>query len=178
MMTKNSIRTKFTIASEEGLDLYQFLGVKRTKEKYADLVPDADVELFIQAQFARERLLSDLNTFSNQLLIAYVNEEPAAYAFLKGNGQVPAILEGKRTICIDQFEVLDEFDTDEVGAVLLEKCTGICKSYEAIWSVVTTGSPGIELLYGNHGFSLNARQEYQIHQFPVPAALWIRENKS
>lgn len=178
MMTKNSIRTKFTIASEEGLDLYQFLAVKRTKEKYADLVPDADVELFIQEQFARERLLSDLNTFSNQLLIAYVNEKPAAYAFLKGNGQVPAALAGKRTICIDQFEVLNEYHTDELGAVLLEKCISICKSYEAIWSIVTTGSMEIEVLYGHHGFCLDSRQEYQIHQFSVPAGLWIRENKS
>lgn len=174
----NSIKTKFTIASEEGLDLYQFLAVKRTKEKYADLVPDADVEHFIQVQFARERLLSDLNTFSNQLLIAYVNEEPAAYAFLKGNGKVPASLEGKRTICIDQFEVLNEFDTHEVGTVLLEKCIGICKSYEAIWSILTVYGPEIEALYGKRGFCLNARQEYQIHQFSVPAGLWIRENKS
>lgn len=149
-MEEKVIKTKFTVASEEGIDVYHHLVGQVILQKYGG-VADGDNDSYVTS-LNREHTVIELNTFSNQLIVVYVDEIPAGYAFLKGSGLVPEVLENKRNICIAAFEILEEYLAGKAKIVLIEKCLNICKSYEGIWLIKQEHEPGMRELFEAYGF--------------------------
>lgn len=176
-MEEKVIKTKFTVASEEGVGVYRELAGKSIWQKYGAVVKAATIELHLDAQLNWERIVSELNTFSNQLVVVYVDDQPAGYAFLKGSGHTPEVLKNKRNICIAEFEVLDEYLAGKAKTVLLEKCLNICKSYEAIWFCEQDNQQEMIQLFTAYGFYREGSGTIMSTSFGLPLAIYVKINE-
>lgn len=176
-MEEKVIKTKFTVASEEGVGVYRDLAGKSIWQKYGTVVNAVNIELHLDAQLNWERIVSELNTFSNQLIVVYVDDLPAGYAFLKGSGHTPEILKNKRNICIAEFDVLDEYRAGKAKTVLLEKCLNICKSYEAIWFCEADNQQEMIQLFTAYGFCREGRETIMSTSFGLQLAIYVKVNE-
>lgn len=173
---ENTIKTKFTIASEEGVALLQMLGEKRGQEKYAGVLAVSQLEDYLFDKFNTPTIISNLNTFSNQLIVVYVDDQPAGYAYLSGYGNVPEELKDKRVVHLEDFELLDAYKYSGAKEILLEKCLTVCKSYEAL--KITEKAEALEMIsfYEQYGFQQKATEEISIAGVVFPSVILIKEN--
>lgn len=176
-MEEKVIKTKFTVASEEGVGVYRELAGKSVWQKYGTVANAAAIELHLDAQLNWERIVSELNTFSNQLIVVYVDDQPAGYAFLKGSGDTPEVLKNKRNICIAEFEILDQYLAGMARTVLLEKCLNICKSYEAIWFCEQDNQQEMIQLFKAYGFDMEGTEAILENSFGQPLTIYIKVNE-
>lgn len=170
---ENKIKTKFTIASEEGIALLQMLGEKRGQEKYAGVFDTSQLENYLYDKFNTATIVSNLNTFSNQLIVVYVEDQPAGYAYFSGNGAVPEELKDKRVVHLVDFELLDQYKESGAREFLMEKCLNVCKSYEAL---KVSAAPEMVAFYEQYGFQQGAREEISITGVTFPSVTLIRIN--
>ncbi|MBB2151610.1 GNAT family N-acetyltransferase [Pedobacter gandavensis] len=170
----SKIKTKFTIASEEGIALLQMLGEKRGQEKYASILDTTQLENYLYDKFNTATIINNLNTFSNQLIVVYVADQPAGYAYLSGNGNVPDDLQDKRMIHLEDFEVLQEYQGSGAKEVLMEKCLSVGKSYEAI--KIRENAEEMEMIafYEQYGFQQRPSPEISIAGKTFPSVILIR----
>ena len=176
-MEEKVIKTKFIVASEEGIDLYRHLAIKCARQKYAGVAAAADLDSYVSTAFGRELVVTELNTFSNQLIVVYVGDEPAGYAFLKGSILAPEPLRDKRNICIAAFEITDEYLAGNSKIVLLEKCLNVCKSYDAIWMGISGDQLQMEKIFADYAFDKLGEEFVTINRFEAAAAIFVRLNE-
>ncbi|WP_316750750.1 GNAT family N-acetyltransferase [Pedobacter gandavensis] len=173
---ENKLKTKFTIASEEGIDLLQTLGTQRGKEKYAGILDSSQLENYLYEKFNTNTIVSNLNTFSNQLIVVYVDEQPAGYAYFSGNGNVPEALTDKRVVHFVDFELLNQYKGTGAQEFLMEKCLNVCKSYEALKITENTAAPEMIRFYEQYGFQQEETAEISIAGVTFPSVTLIRIN--
>lgn len=173
---ENKIITKFTIASEEGIALLQTLGEKRGQEKYTGLLDTAQLEHYLFEKFNTPTIINNLNTFSNQLIVVYVGDQPAGYAYLSGNGNAPEAFKDKRLLYLEDFEILDAYKESAAGKILMEKCLNVSKSYEALKTTENTNAPEMISFYEEYGFQEKGQEEIGIAGVTFPSVILIREN--
>lgn len=173
---ENKIKTKFTIASEEGIALLQMLGEKRGQERYAAIFDTTQLENYLFDKFNTATIVSNLNTFSNQLIVVYVEDQPAGYAYLSGNGKVPEDLKDKRMIHLEDFEVLQEYKESGAKEILMEKCLSVGKSYEALKIIENSDEKEMIAFYEQYGFQQRPSEEISIAGRTFPSVILIREN--
>ncbi|MBC8987487.1 GNAT family N-acetyltransferase [Pedobacter sp. N36a] len=173
---ENKIKTKFTIASEEGIALLQELGEKRAQEKYTGLLSPSQIENYLFDKFNTDTIISNLNTFSNQLIVVYVEDQPAGYAYFSGNGDVPEALKDKRVVHLEDLEVLDAYKESGAKEFLMEKFLNVCKSYEVL--KIRERSDALEMIafYAKYGFQQKGMEEISIADVTFPSVILIREN--
>lgn len=176
MNMENKIKTKFTIASEEGIAILQELGEKRAQEKYTGLLSPSQIENYLFDKFNTDTIISNLNTFSNQLIVVYVEDRPAGYAYFSGNGEVPEALKDKRVLHLEDLEVLDAYRESGAKEFLMEKFLNVCKSYEALKSRERTDLQDDIAFYEQYGFQQKGREEISIAGVIFPSVILIREN--
>ncbi|WP_316840405.1 GNAT family N-acetyltransferase [Pedobacter gandavensis] len=173
---ENKIKTKFSVASEEGIAVLQMLGEKRGQEKYTGLLNTSQLEEYLFEKFNTPTIISNLNTFSNQLIIVYVEDQPAGYAYLSGNGTVPEAFKDKRLIHLEDFEVLDAYKSTGAREILLEKCLNVCKSYEAL-KIIENAEAGDNIaFYEQYGFQQSGSAVINIAGFNLPSLILIKTN--
>lgn len=173
---RNSIKTKFTVASEEGIAVLQYLGEIKAQEKYSDLLTKEQLEEYLFDNYNRELIISELNTFSNQLVVVYVEDKPAGYAYLTGKGAVPEALTNKRVFHLQQFEILNAYKETGAKEVLMEKCMMICKSYDAVKMTEKSDETGMISFYEKYGFLNKGEQSISISGVAASVAILIKEN--
>ncbi|WP_316821557.1 GNAT family N-acetyltransferase [Pedobacter gandavensis] len=173
---ENKIKTKFTVASEEGIAVLQMLGEKRGQEKYGRILSVAQLEDYLFDKFNTATIVNHLNTFSNQLIVVYVEDQPAGYAYLSGNGRVPQEFQDKRVIHLQDFEVLNAYQGTSAKEILLEKCLNVCKSYEVLRLTVNTEAKEMISFYERYGFQQKASEEISMAGIKLQLAVLIKVN--
>lgn len=165
-----TIITKFTVATDQGMDALSMLTKETAVQKFSSLLEKRVFDNYLTEHFNRRTLMDEVNSMSNQWLIVYVDNNPAGYARITSRGKKPRILEGKRSIRIADFGILDKYQEPEVINALLEKCLAVCRPYENIWINEYAGDPMIET-FENNGF--RKLQEAELHDELPLASLYL-----
>lgn len=127
------IITKFTIATEQGLNILLKLTREIAREKFSNLLEMQVLDKYIADNFSEKSLIVELNSMSNQWLVVYADDEPAGYVRITSKGKRPIRLEQKRSIRIADFGILNKYTDPMIRQSLFDKCMTVCKSYEALW---------------------------------------------
>ena len=149
-----NIVTKFTIATDQGVETLLTLTRQLAFEKYSGIVDAQVLDRYIAENYHRKALIDELNSMSNQWLVVYVDNAPAGYARITTRGKKPHFLDGKRSVRIADFGILDAFPATAIGDSLLEKCLAVCRSHQdvQIWVNEHLESPWIKV-FENSGFT-------------------------
>ena len=172
----NRIKTKFTVASEEGIAVLQYLGETRGYEKYGALLNEEQLADYLFEQYNRDTIISNLNTFSNQLIVVYAEEKPVGFAYLTGKGTVPEPFSDRRVFHLGAFEILNAFKESGVREALMDKCMVICKSYDALQLMEKADETDMIAFYEQYGFRQSTSQLSVIAGVSFPSLVLIREN--
>jgi hypothetical protein len=128
-----NIITKFTVATEQGIEALSMLTKTLALEKFASLVEPAELDHYIDDNFNSKTLVNEINSMSNQWLVVYANDRPMGYARITSKGQKPDSLEGKRAIRIADFGVCQHAAQEQMETSLMNKCLAVCNTYDVIW---------------------------------------------
>jgi ribosomal protein S18 acetylase RimI-like enzyme len=165
------ITIKFTIATEEGLAALLALTHAIAIEKFSKLLKPLFIEKYIHKNFTGSNLVEELNSMSNQWLIAYVDNIPAGFVQITSKGVRPSTLDCKRAIRIANFGVLKKYSDLGVEEVLLEKSLAVCRSYEAVWINEYIQNPFIGL-FESKGF-VRQTEINELDELPLTAVYLI-----
>lgn len=170
------IITKFTVASDQGINVLLFLTQKLAAEKYAELLEPDVLAAYIANNFNKKALIAEINNMSNQWLVVYADDTPAGYVKITTKGQRPLLPhEYRRLIRIADFAVLQEYSTSpEIKQSLFDKCLSVCKSYEAIWINEYLSNSFIDF-FESQGFSKHAHTS-QSDEISLPSVCLIYLN--
>lgn len=153
MATK--IATKFTIGTEEGINVLFFLTVATAREQFAGKIPAQELEDYISRNFNKDTLMVELNSMSNQYLIVYADEEAAGYAKITSKGLRPEFLDHKTLVRIADFSVLAKYDDPLISKSLFDKCLSISTMQQVIWISEYENNPYLAF-FESYGFKRNA----------------------
>lgn len=168
-----NIITKFTVATEEGLEILLRLTRELATEKFTPLLGRQELERYIAENFNAKTLVVDINSMSNQWLVVYADQQPAGYARITANGIKPKPLLGKRAMRIADFGVLQKYQEQNIRHSLLEKCLAVCSSYEGIWINEYPGNPVVGL-FENKGF-IRQPDACQLDELPLASVCLIKQ---
>ncbi|WP_214229250.1 hypothetical protein [Pedobacter sp. B4-66] len=163
--------SKFTVASEQGLENLLSLKQAKLKAMYHNIVPTDKLTPFIEQQVNYLDAISELNVFCNQLIIVYAKNEPAGFAMVKQTSLYPEALNGKRILHYSYFHILPEFDNAESRESLWQKCLSISRAEYAVWMEVLQTDPLITFLE-SCGFVIH--QKSTLKPFDQPSYILIR----
>lgn len=166
-----NIITKFTVATEQGIEALSMLTRELTKEKYASLLDQKIIDNYVAGNFSKKALMEEVNSMSNQWLVVYADDIPAGYARITSKGKRPLPLERKRAIRIADFGILTKYKEPAIKDSLLEKCLTVCKPYENIWINEYAGSPLIAL-FETRGF-VRQQEACQLDELPLASVFLI-----
>lgn len=169
-----NIITKFTIATDEGIDIMLVLTKELAEEKFSFNLDQKMLEAYINKHFNTKQLVAEMNDLSNQWLVVYVDNHPAGYAKVTSNGKKPHSLENKRAVRIADFAVLKKYSAIEIKKTLLEKCLSISKHLEGVWINEYLSNPVIEFFESN-GF-VRQPETYQLEELELPSVCLVRLN--
>ncbi|WCT10327.1 N-acetyltransferase [Mucilaginibacter jinjuensis] len=147
----SKIVTKFTIATDQGIDALLYLTQVIAREKFSSILTPQEVENYILKNFSGKVLMVEVNSMSNQWLVVYTDDKPAGFARITSKGERPKTLAQKRAIRIADFGILKEYDTLAVRQSLFNKCWSVCKPYEAVWITEYSENPFISF-FESEGF--------------------------
>jgi len=162
-----NIVTKFTVATEQGMDALLMLTKELAIEKFSSLLEQKVMDHYVAENFNEYALTLEVNSMSNQWLVVYADDLPAGYAKLTSKGERPLALNGKRAIRIADFGVLKKYTDPAIRNSLLEKCLAVCKPYESIWMREYVKNPLIEFFESN-GFT-RQKEACQLDEMPLPS---------
>ncbi|HEX2846942.1 MAG TPA: hypothetical protein VHN59_10370 [Chitinophagaceae bacterium] len=135
------IVSKFTVASEQGINDLFFLKEAKYKEMYKEVI-DADIlDHYINEQLDHVNAVNELNSLGNQMIILYVKNEPAGFAIVKKTSTYPEVLRGKRILNYSFFYIHPRYDNSETRASLWQKCLSVSKMQDAVWIELLQNDP-------------------------------------
>ena len=147
------IVTKFTIGTEQGIDTLLFITAAAAREKFVGKVPEQELERYINENFNRQVLMTELNSMSNQYLVVYADDEPAGYARVTSKGVRPDFFDGKTLVRIADFAVLAKYSDPLIKQSLFEKCISISNMQQVVWISEFEGSSYLDFFEG-YGFKI------------------------
>jgi len=168
-----NIITRFTIATQQGMDVLLYLTQAIAREKFLPLLSGDQVEIYVSAHCSEQTLTAEVNSMSNQWLVVYVKDQPAGFARITSKGERPGMMRQKRVIRLADFGVLQAYDHLSVRQSLLNKCLAVCKSYEAVWINEYTENPYLSL-FESAGFIRQAGTNER-YELPLVAVVLIKE---
>lgn len=128
-----NIVTRFTVATEQGIDALLFLTKTIAVEKFSTILEPQKLEFYIAENFLEQVLIEEVNSRINQWLIVYADNKPVGYARITSKGVRPGSLTGKRAVRIADFGILKEHTDPAIKQSLFDKCWYVCKSNDAAW---------------------------------------------
>ncbi|WP_286857370.1 MULTISPECIES: N-acetyltransferase [Sphingobacterium] len=171
-----NIITRFTVASDEGIDVLLFLTKKLAEEKFLGLLEPDILATYIAQDFNKKTLVTELNSMSSQWLVVYADRKPVGYARVTSKGKKPVLLENKRAIRIADFAILKEYSAIEIKKALFEKCLSICKHLDGVWINEYFSNPCIDF-FENHGF-VRQPEAYLLDELELPSVSLVRSNNA
>lgn len=167
------IITRFTVATEQGMDALLSLTREIAIEKFSGLLHTQVLEKYILENFNRDPLIVEVNSMSNQWLVVYADDQPAGYARITTKGKKPENLDSQRIIRIADFGILKRYVDPEIRQSLFEKCIIVCKSYEAIWINEYAENPLIDF-FEIEGFVKQAKV-FEFDELPLSSVYLIKK---
>lgn len=155
------------------MDVLFMLTQALAKEKFSTLVPAQTLDNYIAQHFNKAALMAEINSMSNQWLVAYADDRPAGYARITSRGSRPVALEGKRAMRIADFGILAAYPEPSIKASLFEKCMQVCQPFEAVWMHEYTGNPLLPFFESN-GFA-RQQETFRLDELPLPSVYLIAQ---
>ncbi|TXJ29111.1 MAG: hypothetical protein E6Q24_05400 [Chitinophagaceae bacterium] len=165
------IVSKFTVASEQGINDLFFLKEAKYKGMYRGIVQADKLDHYISQQLDYVNAVNELNALGNQMIILYVRNEPAGFAIIKKTGTYPDVLRGKRILNYSFFYIHPGYDDPETRASLWQKCLSVSKMQDAVWVELLQNDPLVPFLE-SCGFIIHERAA--IAPFDQPSYILIR----
>ncbi len=103
-------------------------------ETFASENTAADMEKFMAEQFSRESLMKEVGAEGNIFFLAYDNETPVGYAYMRESSNPPELGE-KKSIEIARIYATTASIGKGVGKALMQKCIDVAKEMnkELVW---------------------------------------------
>jgi len=168
------ITTRFTIASEEGLKNFFFLRNNRLSGMYGGDIEEEQLKQYKEKLADHKETVSELNNLTTQMITVFVNDAPAGYALLKQSA-APEELKGQKTLRLDSFYILPQYDGEDVRDALWKKCMNITRTYEAIWMEMLQKDSFLPYMQ-SCGFTIY--KSSQMEPFAKASYILIRRNQS
>jgi len=143
------IFSKFAVGSDKGVD--DLFDVKKAfiRDTYKEIVSSEAIENYIKEHLDHRKMINILNDLSNQLIMVFVDEQPAGYCLFKsGSGYSDASVDKKMTEIID-FGILSEYNSSEVRISLWNKVKSAIKFTDSIWININQNHPQLEFFKDN-----------------------------
>jgi hypothetical protein len=170
----STIITKFTIATQQGMDTLLYLTQTIAREKFLPLIPQEQVENYLSENFSEKALMVEVNSMSNQWLVVYANDKPAGFARITTKGEKPKAIVQNRVIRIADFGILKAYIDPAIRQSLFDKCLSVCKSYEATWINEYAENPFISF-FESQGFT-KQDGESKLDELPLPSVCLIKQS--
>ncbi|MEI7489394.1 MAG: hypothetical protein WCJ72_18665 [Chryseobacterium sp.] len=144
------IVSKFAVGSDKGVD--DLFDVKKAviRHIYKEHIPLDTIENFIKKHFDHRKMINILNDLSNQLIMVFVDDQPAGYCLFKSGSSYSDLSEGKKMTELMEFGILPEYDS-EVRLSLWNKVKSAIKFTESIWINIDQNSPHLQF-FNDNGF--------------------------
>src|SRR5688572_6540158 len=134
-MTISTVTIRFATLSDAEL----IADVSRSTfyETFAEHNSSRNMEMFLNEQFTRPRLIKEVGSPENTFLLAYHNKDLAGYVKLR-QGEVPKQLKGMQALEIARIYVIKDFLGKGVGKELMKASIDIAteRDLEVIWLAV------------------------------------------
>jgi len=169
-----NIITKFTVATEQGIEALLTLTKTLAVQKFAQLLKPVELERYIIENFNAQTLVSEINSMSNQWLVVYVDDQPIGYARITSKGKKPIAVEGKRAIRVADFGICQHQAQQQIMTSLIDKCLTVCSTYEAIWINEPVGS-SFTGLFEQKGF-IRQPEMSRFDELPLESAIYLKIN--
>jgi hypothetical protein len=166
------ITTEFTVASVRGMDILRMLTRQLAIEKFSSLLQQPEIDAYLLNHCNEKTLLNEVNSMSNQWIVAYADNLPVGYATITSKGRKPSVLDQKRAIRIANAGVLHQWSDPAIINALLEKCLTVCKSYQGIWISEYIGNPLIKN-FEDKGF-VKQKGDWQMDELSLPSVCLVR----
>ena len=121
-------------ATKEDAVLIADLSRKTFYDTFAAQNTKEDMQLFLEEQFTRGRLIMEVGSKENDFFLAYVNDEVAGYVKLR-DGKIPASLKNKNALEIARLYACSSMIGKGVGSMMMATSIEIAKEKgkEVIW---------------------------------------------
>ena len=129
-------------------------------ETYAAYNTKADMDKFMSEQFNKEKLIGQVKKQENLFLLAYENEEPAGYIFLRDETHPHIPEENAVEIC--RLYARGSFIGRGVGKKLMQAAVAhaLAGNKTFIWLIVWKQNERAIKFYTSFGFEIFAEQEF------------------
>lgn len=141
-------------ASRNDIDLLCHLGAVTFAETFAAFNSEEDMKLFIATNYNPVKLLEEFEQPDSSFYIVYVDEVPAGFAKTR-TSEKPEELKGKKHIELERLYVLQKFQKQKLGLLLITNCINkaIEQGYEVFWLGVWEHNGKALNFYSKLGFT-------------------------
>lgn len=167
-----SIISKFTVGSEEGIDLLFDLKRLQFKQMYEGIMKPEEIDRLIDKKLDRREAIKELNALTTQMVMVFENDKPAGYAIIKSSYEQPDILEDKKAAHLTFYIAADHI-SQEVYDSLWQKCLSITRSY-AHWIELPQKNPLIPFFESSQ-FELC--EQSHLKKLNMPSHIMVRHQQ-
>lgn len=146
------IVSKFAVGSDKGID--DLFDVKKAviRNTYKEIIPSETIENHIKQHFDHRKMINILNDLSNQLIMVFVDDQPAGYCLFKSGSSYSDSSESKKMTEIINFSIIPEYDLADVKLSLWNKVKSSIKFTDSVWINSNQNDPQFEFFKKN-GFN-------------------------
>jgi len=128
-------------------------------ETFAEQNSSKNMDLFLNEQFTRDRLVKEVGAEGNTFLLAYYSNDLAGYVKLR-QGQFPKQLKESKALEIARIYAAKEFIGKGVGKLLMQASFDIAneRNMPVIWLAVWEHNERAYNFYKNWGFEIFGSQ--------------------
>lgn len=143
------------------------LGAEVFYHAFTDFSTPDDMQQYLADTFTEEKLRAEFEEPSMVYYIAYVDEQPAAFAKLTRK-RTPEALYNVPCIELERLYVHPDLQNRKIGHGLMQQCINTAREQgnEVIWLGVSENNPGAIRLYERRGFKKFGEHIFQLGTDP------------
>jgi ribosomal protein S18 acetylase RimI-like enzyme len=147
------------MAGQADAELVADLSRRTFNDTFAPHNTQENMELFLQTQFTREKLMEEVGAPRNTFLIAFLDDRPVGYARLYEGTELPPGIAGTNAIEISRLYAEQQLIGKGIGKALMEACIDLARERgrEWIWLGVWEHNYRAIAFYEKMGFEIFGR---------------------
>ncbi|MEO8174757.1 MAG: GNAT family N-acetyltransferase [Sediminibacterium sp.] len=147
-------------ATEADAELIADISRETFYDTYAAYNTKEDMDKFMSEQFNKEKLIAQVQSKENTFLLAYENDTPVGYAFLRDETHPHIPEENAVEIC--RFYARSSFIGRGVGKALMQAAVShaLASDKTFIWLIVWKQNERAIKFYTSFGFEIFAEQDF------------------
>lgn len=133
---KNLETVNFKTALSPDAALLSALAKNTFGETYKELMPQHDLNAYIEDAFSVKKIIAELADVKNHFVLAIYDKKPIGYLHLS-NKEKPEFNQPK-AICLERLYILNNFQGRKLGNRLMDYCISYSKKkeYDFLWLAV------------------------------------------